>query len=316
MSSNAASAAPDAPPALRIICGPTGAGKSVVAMALAERHGLTVVCADSRQVYRGFDVGTAKPTAADRARVRHVGLDVADPAERWSAARWADDAAAWIVGAGIDRSLVVGGTGFYLGALVTPLFEEPPLDPARRTALAAELAALPLAALRRRCEVVDAARAQLGRSQLMRTIEVAELTGRRLSDLHRERPRLPRFAPRWLVVDPGESLHEQIAHRLDGMLAGGWGDEVRALERVVPLHAPAWQACGYRLLLDCVQGRRNLLATREAILIATRQYAKRQRTWFRHQLAGADVARVDSRDPRCADRVEQWWQGIAARSER
>jgi len=316
MSSSAVSAAPDASATLRVVCGPTGAGKSALAMALAERHGLTIVSADSRQVYRGFDVGTAKPTDDDRARVRHLGLDVADPAERWSAARWADDAAAWIAGIGLDRALVVGGTGFYLNALTTPLFDESPMDPARRAALSAELAALSLDALRRRCEAADPVRARLGRTQLLRAIEVVELTGGRLSDLHRERSRPPRFAARWLVVDPGARLHTQISTRLDAMIAGGWEEEVRALERSVPADAPAWQACGYRAVREYVRGERNLHATREAILIATRQYAKRQRTWFRHQLDEADVTRVDPHDPRCAELVEQWWHGIEARNER
>jgi tRNA dimethylallyltransferase len=316
MSSSADLAAPDAATALRIVCGPTGAGKSALAMALAERHGLTVVSADSRQIYRRFDVGTAKPAAADRARVRHLGLDVADPTERWSAARWADDATVWIAGAGLDRALVVGGTGFYLRALTTPLFDAPALDPDRRSGLAAELAVLPLDALRHRCEAVDPARAHLGRTQLLRTIEVGELTGRRLSDLHRERSRPPRYRVRWLVVDPGATLHAQIAARLDAMLVAGWVEEVRTLERTVAANAPAWQACGYREILDHVRGGRDLHATREAILIATRQYAKRQRTWFRHQLTEADVTRVDPNDPRCAELVEQWWHGIEGRSER
>jgi tRNA dimethylallyltransferase len=93
---------------LRIICGPTAAGKSALAMSLAVRHGLTILSADSRQIYRGFDIGTAKPSAADRALVPHLGLDVADPAERWSAARFANDAVAWIANTGVARTLVVG----------------------------------------------------------------------------------------------------------------------------------------------------------------------------------------------------------------
>ena len=120
---------------LRIICGPTAAGKSGIALALAAGRGLVIVSADSRQVYREFDIGTAKPSAQERAAVAHRGVDVADPAERWSAARWARDAEQWVDEAG-GRALVVGGTGFYLRALVSPLFESPLLDPVRRAALA------------------------------------------------------------------------------------------------------------------------------------------------------------------------------------
>ncbi|MBI1809517.1 MAG: hypothetical protein HYR75_06410 [Gemmatimonadetes bacterium] len=195
---------------LRIVCGPTAAGKSAIAMALAERHGLTIVSADSRQLYRGFDIGTAKPSAADQSRVPHRGIDVADPSERWSAARWSDDATRWIDDAGAAKALVVGGTGFYLRALVAPLFETPPLDAAARAALEPRLAALPLDALRRWCAELDPPLAHLGRTQLLRAIEVALLTGRRLSDLQRERARPPRFRARWLLIDPGPALASHI----------------------------------------------------------------------------------------------------------
>ena len=316
MSSNADSAAPEARAVLRIVCGPTGAGKSALALSLAARHGLTIVSADSRQIYRGFDVGTAKPGLADRERVRHEGIDVADPGERWSAARWAGDAARWIARAGTDRVLVVGGTGFYLRALASPLFDEPSLDAARRRALQEELGALGLDELRRRCHATDPERAHLGRTQLLRAIEVFALTGRRLSELQRERERKAGFRARWLVADPGARLHAQVAARLDAMLDAGWVEEARALRRDVPTDAPAWQACGYREILDHLGGGRDLAATRTAILIATRQYAKRQRTWFRHQLAGADVRRVDPHDPHSADVVERWWHDPAEGTER
>ena len=294
---------------LRIICGPTAAGKSAVAMSLAVRHGLTIVSADSRQVYRGFDIGTAKPSADDRARVPHRGVDVADPAERWSAARFAADAAAWIGAAGVARTLVVGGTGFYLRALTSPLDSTPPLDAVRREALAAELARVGTPELRRWVMALDPVRAQLGRTQLLRAAEVALLTGRRLSDFHREDPGAPAPRARWLVVDPGARLHSQIAHRLDAMLAAGWLDEVRALDGAVPRDAPAWQACGYESIRKQLRGEVGAGAARDAILIATRQYAKRQRTWFRHQLDETRTTYLDPHDPACDAVVEQWWRG-------
>jgi tRNA dimethylallyltransferase len=294
---------------LRIVCGPTAAGKSAVAMALAMRHGLTIVSADSRQIYRGFDIGTAKPSAGDRARVPHRGVDVAAPTERWSAARFATDAAGWIAEASAARTLVVGGTGFYLRALTAPLDPSPPLEAARRDALAAELAHVGTADLRRWVMALDPARAQLGRTQLLRAAEVALLTGRRLSDFHREVPGAPAARARWLVVDPGPRLHGQIADRLDAMFAAGWPDEVRALERTVPEDAPAWQACGYESIRKQLHGELGAGAARDAILIATRQYAKRQRTWFRHQLEGQQVLRIDPHDPACDAIVERWWRG-------
>jgi len=295
-------------PSIHIICGPTAAGKSALAMALAVKHGLTIVSADSRQVYRGFDIGTAKPTRADRAAVPHLGIDLADPSERWSAARWADDATRWIARATPARALVVGGTGLYLRALAAPLFDEPPMAAGPRAALAAELDEWTVPELRRWVERLDPTRAGLGRAQLLRSIEIALLTGRRLSDLHRDDARAPRFRVRWLVVDPGPSLQAQIAERLDAMLAAGWVNEAAALSKTVAPEAPAWQACGYAAIRDVALGTRELAPACAAILVETRQYAKRQRTWFRHQLDGADVVRIDPRSPGADAAVDAWWQ--------
>lgn len=295
--------------ALRIVCGPTGAGKSALALALAERHGLTILVADSRQVYRGFDIGTAKPTAAERARVPHEGIDLANPTDRYSAAAWAAHATAVIDRLGAARVLLVGGTGLYLRALVHPLFAEPPMDAARRAALAAELESLDTATLRRWVMHLDASRAGLGRTQLLRALEVALLTGRRISDLHRDAARAPRWGARWLVVDPMEQLHARIEHRLDAMLEGGWLHEVRALARTVPADAPAWNACGYTELLRHVAAHGTLPEARMAILVSTRQYAKRQRTWFRHQLEGEAVTYIDPRSADADAQADRWWQG-------
>jgi tRNA dimethylallyltransferase len=294
-------------PLVRINCGPTGAGKSALAMRLAGEHGLAIVVADSRQVYRGFDLGTAKPTAAEQRRVPHWGIDLADPSERWSAARWATDASAWLQAHGASRAVVVGGTGLYLRALTAPFFEEPPLDVGRRAALAALVDRWPLERLRAWARRLDPARAHLGRTQLLRIIEVALLTGRRLSDLHDSARHIPRWRARWLVVDPGLRLHQQIEARLSAMLAAGWVDEARALAARVDARAPAWQACGYAAVRDVALGKRNLGEARTAILVHTRQYAKRQRTWFRHQLPDAGVTRVDPNDPGVDAAVRRWW---------
>ena len=305
MNSNAALAAAE----LCVLCGPTAAGKSALALALAERHGLEIVNADSRQIYRGFDIGTAKPSAGDRARVTHHGVDVAEPTQRWSAVRWADDARRAIAAVGVRRSLVVGGTGFYVRALVAPFFETPALDPLRRAELENELGALSLEELRARVRALDPPRAHLGRVQLLRAAEVAILTGERVSDLHRAAARPRGFRARWLVVDPLEALPARMANRLDTMLAAGWEEEVRALDARVDEAAPAWQSCGYRTVRALARGELDARAARDAILIATRQYAKRQRTWFRHQIAtsGESVTALDPRDPACDALVENWW---------
>ena len=296
---------------LRIICGPTAAGKSAVALALAERYGATIISADSRQVYRGFDIGTAKPTSLQLARVPHRGIDVADPEERYSAARWADEANDWIADARISGRvpLIVGGTGLYLRALVDPLVTEPAMDPSRRAALSAHLDSLGLPALRAWCRVVDADLAHLGRTQLLRAIEIATLTGERLSALHRSAARAGAHSARYLVVDPGPPLAERIAARVDRMLDAGWVAEVRGLEARISPDAPAWKASGYGWVRELAAGRVDMDRARERITIETRQYAKRQRTWFRHQLPPTRTTRVSPDEEDFTRIAEGWWEG-------
>lgn len=307
MSSTGDSAAASLP----VICGPTAAGKSSLAMWIAREIGGAIISADSRQVYRGFDLGTAKPSADERARVPHYGLDVADPFRRFSAAEWAAQAEGWIADARARglAPLVVGGTGFYLRALFDPLFEAPPLDASRRASLDAVLQPLSVSELRRWCEALDPARAHLGRTQLLRAVETALLTGERISALHEARRKAPPLTARYLVVDPGRALADRIAWRVDAMLAAGWLEEVRRLATTVPAGAPAWSATGYAALREVVAGERTLEEARAQIIVATRQYAKRQRTWFRHQLDTRAVVRLDPSAPDAARRAMAWWRG-------
>ena len=296
-----------------MICGPTAAGKSSIALRLAERHRLAIVSADSRQIYRRFDIGTAKPSPAEREAVPHEGIDVADPTERYSASRWAAAAGEWIARsrAAGREPVLVGGTGFYLRALFAPLFQEPELDDNRRAALAAYLGELPLEELRRWCAALDPARVHMGRVQLLRAIEIALLSGHRLSDLHVARARPPRFAARYLLVDPGPALGTRIAGRVRAMLAHGWEAEVRALAACVPADAPAWNATGYRTIRLLAEGAIDAEEAVHRVTIETRQYAKRQRTWFRHQLTGANVTRLDPGAPLAMAAVESWWEEAA-----
>ncbi|HUQ82108.1 MAG TPA: tRNA (adenosine(37)-N6)-dimethylallyltransferase MiaA [Gemmatimonadaceae bacterium] len=296
---------------VRIICGPTGAGKSAIAMRLAEAHNAVIISADSRQVYRCFDIGTAKPTAAERDRVPHRGVDVADASERYSAARWAESARAWIAQArAVGReALIVGGTGFYLRALVDPLFESPELDPVRRAALERSFKRIDTEELRRWCVNLDPDRSHLGRTQLIRSLETAMLTGHTLTELHRTRARAPTMEARYLVVDPGPSLATRIERRFDEMLASGWAQEVDALIQSVDESAPAWKASGYGVMREMIAGRLSAEVARERVIIETRQYAKRQRTWFRHQIDAALATRIDPNDPAAEAYVNDWWDG-------
>ena len=271
---------------LAVITGPTAAGKSALALAIAERAGATIVSADSRQLYRGFDVGTAKPTAAERARVHHT--------------------------------VIVGGTGLYLRALASPLAHAPALDPARRAALDVVLELMPTAELRRWTQALDPARAHLGRTQLKRAVETAMLAGQRLSSVFdaaatASAPSAPgvlaRRSVRYLVVDPGPVLAGRIEQRVDAMLLGGWLDEVRALMESVLSSASAWNACGYEVLRSHLAGSLGLAEARARVIIATRQYAKRQRTWMRHQLPPETVTRLD---PGAVDALERGWAWFRA----
>jgi len=283
-------------------------------MALAQSRNVLIISADSRQIYRGFDVGTAKPSAADRLLVPHRGIDVAYPTERYSAARWAAHARSWIAEAvALGKSpLVVGGTGFYLRALAEPLFEAPPLDPKRREALERLFATTSTEDLRRWCTRLDPERAHLGRVQLARAVEIALLTGQRLSELHRTRAQAPTVRARYLVVDPGTPLGARIEQRVDAMLASGWPEEVRELASALEDSAPAWKASGYRVVRDLVRGHVSAEAARERIVIETRQYAKRQRTWFRHQLPTESTTHVNPNDRDAKATLNAWWEGRMA----
>lgn len=298
-----------ADPPIAVICGPTAAGKSALALALAQDVPTTIISADSRQIYRGFDIGTAKPTPDELALVPHAGIDVADPTERWSAWQWASaarDAIAQARAAG-RVPLVVGGTGFYIRALVMPLAPIPPLDDRARERLAAWLDTQTPEALQRWCARLDAPRAALGPTQWRRAIEVALLTGVPLSAWHTQARDLPALSARYLVVDPGGSLADRIARRVHGMIEAGWGDEVDRLQSSVPASAPAWQATGYEVMRAWRRGQATRDEAVQRVIVQTRQYAKRQRTWFRHQLGDAPVLHVA---PQVADevaRARRWW---------
>jgi tRNA dimethylallyltransferase len=300
---------------IRVICGPTAAGKSAIALELCQTYDGAIVSADSRQIYCGFDIGTAKPTSDECARVTHYGIDAAEPEERYSAARWAREADEWIECAcEIEKEpVVVGGTGLYIKALVEPLFSAPELDPLQRAQLEDELESMSLHDLRRWCEQLDPARSHLGRTQLLRAIETALLSGQRISSLHATHHETRKVGPEigaavYLVVDPGASLASRIEARVDRMLGSGWVDEVRGLMSNVQADAPAWKASGYSVMRDHVDGRLDLSSARERIIIETRQYAKRQRTWFRHQLPPAAVTIVNPEDSRAHAAVREWWE--------
>ena len=277
-------------PLVPSLMGATGSGKTAVAIQAARLAGLEILSADSRQVYRGFRVGTAMPTDAERATVPHHLIDFVDPRATYSAAEFGRDAraAADEVRTRGQRPFLVGGSGLYLRAAERGLFEGPPADREVREALTREAETEGAGALHARLAAVDptAARrlAPEDRVRVVRALEVHALTGVPLTEHHRRHReqeidvRPLRFGLDW---EPA-ALRERLEERLDTMIESGWEDEVRdLLEAGVPPDAPAFGALGYREVLAVVRGELPREAARERIRIATRRFAKRQRTWFR-----------------------------------
>jgi tRNA dimethylallyltransferase len=301
-----------------VLVGPTAVGKTAVALALAARLPLEVISADSRQIYRRLDIGTAKPSRRERARVRHYGIDVVEPGQRYSAGQFARDAAGWVeeIRNRGRLPLVVGGTGLYVRALAEGLFHEPPLDPPRRRALDAFTARLEPLELLRWAGRLDPGFAGGGRQRAARAIEIALLTGRPLSHWQAAARAGATIDPWYVVLTvPRPVLHQRIARRAEEMVKRGLIEEVAAVlaEGHRP-DAPGLDGIGIREAVDYLHGRRPRESVAEAIAVATRQYAKRQQTWFRHQLEGSAVVTLDaSRAPeRLAEENAGLWERAGA----
>jgi tRNA dimethylallyltransferase len=277
----------------RAIClaGPTAAGKTAVALAFAARHPVEIVSVDSALVYRGMDIGTAKPTAAERATVPHHLIDILDPAQAYSAARFAADASRLVgeIAARGRIALLVGGTMLYFKALREGIAEMPESDPQVRAAIDAEAARLGWPALHAelaRADPVTAARLAPGDSQrIQRALEVWRVTGRPLAAWHADTRRAQGGLALPLVSLEPQSrawLHDRIAARFDAMFAAGFVDEVRALRARDDLHPglPSMRAVGYRQAWAALAAG-DLSPLRETGIAATRQLAKRQLTWLR-----------------------------------
>jgi tRNA dimethylallyltransferase len=300
---------------LRVICGPTGAGKTRLLLSLAEALApatrLVAISADSRQLYHGFAIGTAAPTVAERERVPHRIVGTVSPLERFTAAHWAEAArrAIDIAEESGMTPVVVGGTGFYVRSLITPLFDEPDVDVDCRATLRSGVWSRPHEEVQRWAEHLDPGGKAPGRAQRERAIEMALLTGVPMHRWHERSARTSLRAPHYLVVDPGSALSAQLEDRLQAMLRDGWANEVESLLRAgVPIDAPAWQACGYLALRDALTGSRDWEDALDLVRVHTRQYVKRQRTWYRHQLSDGPVTHLD---PLCADavaRAVEWWK--------
>ncbi len=298
---------------LPVLVGPTAIGKTAVAMALAALLPVEVISADSRQIYRRLDIGTAKPSRRERQKVPHHGIDVAEPGERFSAGRFAREAAQWIAEVRGRRNLpvLVGGTGLYVRAICEGLFVEPPLDRERRRALEHWILGMSPSELVRWAGRLDPGFAGGGRQRASRAIEIAVLTGIPLSEWHRRARGEGSITP-WYVrlTAPRPVLHQRIRVRAEEMVRRGLIEEVAAvLSEGHQAAAPGLDGVGIREAVDYLHGRRSRESVADAITIGTRQYAKRQETWFRHQL-GESVLTLDATRPadQLAVEIAEAWE--------
>ena len=273
------------------LLGPTASGKSQLAMQLAERFPIEIVSIDSAQVYRGMDIGTAKPSPAERARVRHHLLDLVDPTESYSAGRFRTDAIRAVEDI-LDRQrtpLLVGGTMLYYRSLVSGLDVLPGADPELRASINADAANRGWPALHAdlaRADPETARRLSPNDAQrIQRALEVLRLAGQPLSSLQTTPAATPGFALRTFAILPSDRalLHHKIAHRFHAMLEAGLVAEVESLRRRFSLTAdlPSMRCVGYRQVWRYLEGEYEFAQMREMAVAATRQLAKRQITWLR-----------------------------------
>ena len=288
------------------LMGPTASGKSAYALELAERLGGEIVSVDSALVYRGLDIGAAKPTRDEQARVPHHLVDVREPWQPSSAAEFATDARV-AIDAIVARGripILAGGTGLYFRALLEGLADMPHADETVRAGIAAEAAVRGWAALHGALAEVDAEAAArihaTDAQRIQRALEVHRLSGRSITSWQREArgERLPLKVLRLVLSPPDRAvLHERIEWRFDAMLEGGFLDEVQALRALPqlqahpkPLDLPAIRAVGYRQAWQYLEGDCDAATFRDRAIAATRQLAKRQFTWLRGEL---DARRFD-----------------------
>lgn len=290
---------------MKLVCivGPTATGKTRLSVALAQRLGAEIVSCDSMQLYRGMDIGTAKPTEQEMGGVRHHMIDCLDPCEEFSVSRYVElaDRCVQEIFARDKPVIVVGGTGLYVDSLVAGREFAPFPQTGRREALTARAEKEGIEPLLRELRAVDPEAAERihpsNQKRVIRALEVYLETGKTITQHNREtRSRPPKYRPVWIGLDyvNRSALYARIDARVDEMFAQGLVDEVRQLlEGGVPERATSMQAIGYKELTAFLRGEGTEDAAREQIKLASRRYAKRQRTWFRRN---PDVHWIDLPD--------------------
>ena len=279
-------------PVLFALVGATGIGKSELSLRLAEHYDAEIIGVDSRQIYKGFCIGTAQPDAASLVRVKHHLVDFLDPMSSFSAGGFCNKVKELLSANPRKKYILVGGTGLYLQSLMLGLPQIPAVPEEVRLELENLAAREGADSLYKMAMAVDP---ELVRNvepnnvhRLVRIVEVFKATGRRLSEFQKDREggigKLPIF---WLQRER-DALYKRIDSRVDQMIQDGWVDEVNVLAKDVPLSAPAWQSLGYRELLQ-VKTPAEMAGVVEEVKKKTRNYAKRQLTWFRWQVESTPI---------------------------
>jgi len=274
-------------PIVLALVGATGIGKSALSLAVAEHYHAEIIGVDSRQVYRGFAIGTAQPSAGNMAKVRHHLVNFLDPEQTYSAGEFCRDVKRLLQENPERNYILVGGTGLYVQSLMLGLPQIPAVPEGVRQELETVVQNEGAVNLYKMAMEADPELAQNvepnNAHRLIRIVEVYQATGRKLSDWQKERVggigKVPVF---WLQRER-DVLYKRIDARVDQMMKDGWLDEVVSLSATVPLSAPAWQSLGYRELLNA-HGSSEIKTVLDEVKKKTRNYAKRQLTWFRGQM--------------------------------
>ena len=279
-------------PILFSLVGATGVGKSRLSLELAERFDAEIIGVDSRQIYKGFTIGTAQPSLQDMSRVKHHQVDFLDPRKVYSAGDFCSNVKKLLVENPNQNYILVGGTGLYLQSLMLGLPQIPKIDESIRQSFEKEASEFGCKNLYEKAKKADPEAMEKveenNLQRIIRILEVYELTGRKLSDWQKERVGGIGTVPVFWLDRSRENLYARIDARVDQMMADGWLDEIRELAKTVPMEAPAWQSLGYRELLSAKDGAQ-VQTVLEEVKRKTRNYAKRQLTWFRWQVKSVVV---------------------------
>ena len=279
-------------PILFALVGATGVGKSRLSLELADRFNAEIIGVDSRQIYKGFAIGTAQPPLEDLAHVKHHQVDFLDPRKAYSAGDFCANVKKLMSGNPSQNYILVGGTGLYLQSLMLGLPQLPKIDEAVRKSFEDEALKFGNNSLYQKAKAVDPEameKVEVNNVQrIIRILEVFQLTGRKLSEWQKERVGGIGVLPVFWLSRSRENLYARIDARVDQMMADGWLDEIHELAKTVPLDAPAWQSLGYRELLNA-ENPSQVNEVLDEVKRKTRNYAKRQLTWFRWQVKSTEI---------------------------